>query len=317
MSAPRTTVGPAGPPAPPTRQSPAHTRAAFGFLLPFGLLFAALFLLPIGYTLGQSLYRVERSGLGFGPSRTVFAGAANYAAALKDGSFLAGVARILLLGIVQVPVMLGLALVLALLVDTRSTRLRGFFRLACFLPYAIPGVVATLLWAFLYLPGTSPLVAGLTSMGIRVDLLSAGTVLWSTANIVTWTWTGYNMLVILAALRAVPGELYEAAELDGAGSWRIAWHIKIPLVVPALVLTGTFSIIGTLQLFTEPVILRSLTSTVSADYTPNMAAYQAAFGANDYGRASAIAVLLALATCLLSFSFLRLSARLTGSRVGR
>ncbi len=315
MSAARMSAGPAGP---VPRRGPARSRfAPVGFLLPFALLFAAFFLLPIGYALWQSLYRIERSGLGFGPSRTVFAGMGNYSAALKDGSFLAGVVRVVLFGTVQVPVMLGLALVLALLIDARSTRLRRFFRLVFFLPYAIPGVVATVLWAFLYLPGTSLLVAGLKNIGIRADFLSSGTVLWSMANIVTWTWTGYNMLVILSALQAIPNELYEAAEIDGAGSWRIAWHVKIPLVAPALVLTGIFSIIGTLQLFTEPMILRSLTSTVSADYTPNMAAYNAAFGNNDYGKASAIAVLLALATCVLSFSFLRLSARLTENRVAR
>ncbi|GAA4885158.1 sugar ABC transporter permease [Kitasatospora terrestris] len=313
-AAPQVAADRAGRQAPPSRRGPSRNRAALGFLLPFGLLFVALFLLPIAYALWQSLYRTARSGLGFGPARTVFAGLANYGAALGDGSFLAGVGRVLLFGVVQVPVMLGLALVLALLLDGRGARFPRFFRLAYFLPYAIPGVVATILWAFLYLPGTSPLVSGLGNVGIRADFLSSGTVLWSMANIVTWTWTGYNMLVILAALQAVPRELYEAAELDGASAWRIAWHIKIPLVAPALVLTGIFSVIGTLQLFTEPMVLHSLTSTVSADYTPNMAAYNAAFGTNDYGRAAAIAVLLALATGVLSFVFLRLSVRFTGER---
>ncbi|MFD4537705.1 carbohydrate ABC transporter permease [Kitasatospora sp. NPDC058397] len=307
--------GRTAPKAATARRTPSRNRAALGFLAPFGLLFTVLFLLPIGYALWQSLYRVERSGLGFGPARTVFAGLDNYTAALGDGSFLAGVGRVLLFGVVQVPVMLGLALGLALLIDAKGTRLRKFFRLAYFLPYAIPGVVATILWAFLYLPGTSPLVAGLRDIGIDADFLSSGTVLWSMANIVTWTWTGYNMLVILSALQAIPSELYEAADLDGAGPWRTAWHIKIPLVAPALVLTGIFSIIGTLQLFTEPMVLHSLASTVSADYTPNMAAYNAAFGTNDYGKAAAIAVLLALATCVLSFTFLRLSVRITGNRV--
>ncbi|MFF1902610.1 carbohydrate ABC transporter permease [Kitasatospora sp. NPDC058218] len=308
-------TGRTGPKAAEARRGPARNRAALGFLLPFGLLFTALFLLPIGYAVWQSLFRIERSGLGFGPARTVFAGIDNYTAALGDGSFVQGIGRVLLFGAVQVPVMLGLALGLALLIDAKGARFRKFFRLAYFLPYAIPGVVATVLWAFLYLPGTSPLVSGLASIGIDVDFLSPDTVLWSMANIVTWTWTGYNMLVILSALQAIPSELYEAADLDGAGAWRIAWHIKIPLVAPALVLTGIFSIIGTLQLFTEPMVLHSLASTVSADYTPNMAAYNAAFGNNDYGKAAAIAVLLALATCALSFTFLRLSVRITGDRV--
>lgn len=296
------------------RRGRANGRAALGFLTPFGVLFVALFLLPIGYALWQSLYRVERSGLGFGPSRTVFAGLGNYRAALGDGTFLAGIGRVLLFGVVQVPVMLGLALLLALLIDAKGARFKRFFRLAFFLPYAIPGVVATILWSFLYLPGTSPLVAALRGIGAPADFLSPGAVLWSMANIVTWTWTGYNMLVILSSLQAIPSELSEAAEIDGCSPRQTAWYVKVPLVAPALLLTGIFSVIGTLQLFTEPMVLRALTPSVSASYTPNMAAYSAAFGTNDYGRAAAIAVLLALATCLLSFGFLRLSMRFTGNR---
>jgi multiple sugar transport system permease protein len=294
--------------------SSAHRRGrtALGFLAPFGLLFTALYLVPIGYAVWQSLFTVQRSGLGFGPPKQVFAGLDNYTAALSDGSFLAGMGRVLLFGAVQVPVMLGVALALALLLDVKGARFKRFFRMVYFLPYAIPGVVATILWAFLYMPGTSPLVSALHRVGLPADFLSSGTVLWSMANIVTWTWTGYNMLVIVSALQAIPQELYEAAELDGCSPWRTAWHVKVPLVAPALVLTGVFSIIGTLQLFTEPMVIRSLSTVVSADYTPNMAAYSAAFGTNDYGRAAAIAIVLALGTCLLSFGFLRLSLRFTG-----
>ncbi|MFD1572577.1 ABC transporter permease subunit [Agromyces cerinus subsp. nitratus] len=125
-------------------------------------------------------------------------------------------------------------------------------------------MIAAILWAFLYLPGTSPFVAALANVGIDVDFLSSDVVLWSIANIVTWTWTGYNMLVIYSALTGIPQELYEAAAIDGAGAWRIAWSIKIPLVAPALVLTTFFSIVGTVQLYAEPTVLKSYSSAITS-----------------------------------------------------
>lgn len=289
-----------------------RNRAAGVLLAPFAVLFLAVFVVPIGYAVYQSLFRVQRSGLGLEPPKTVFAGLDNYTRVLADDSFLTGVGRVLAFGVVQVPIMLGLALLLALLLDSRVARLKRFFRLAYFLPFAIPGVIAAILWAFLYVPGISPLNDLGKSVGADVDFLSADMILFSIGNIVTWSWTGYNMLILYTSLQSVPQELYEAAELDGCSGFQIAWHIKVPLVRPALTLTGVFSIIGTLQLFGEPMVLRPMTSAISTDYTPVMLSYQAAFGLNDYNFAAAVAVVLALATFTLSYGFLRLSTR--GSR---
>jgi multiple sugar transport system permease protein len=112
---------------------------------------------------------------------------------------------VLLFGIVQIPVMLAFATVLALLLDSAAVRFRRFFRLVYFLPYGIPGVIAAILWSFLYLPGLSPVVAALQHTGFgTVNFLGADSTLWSIANIVTWEYTGYNMLIIYAALQAIP-----------------------------------------------------------------------------------------------------------------
>ncbi|MFD7622144.1 carbohydrate ABC transporter permease [Streptomyces sp. NPDC059802] len=295
-----------------SRLAARRNRSAAVLLAPFGVLFLAVFVIPIGYAVHQSLFRVERSGLGFGAPRTVFAGLDNYTRVLTDSTFLKGVGRVLVFGLVQVPVMLGLALLLALLLDSQVARFKRFFRVAYFLPFAIPGVIAAVLWAFLYMPGISPLNDVGRSIGVDVDFLSHNVILFSIGNIVTWSWTGYNMLIIYTSLQSVPKELYEAAELDGCSGFRIARHIKVPLVRPALTLTGVFSIIGTLQLFGEPMVLRPMTATISSNYTPVMLSYQAAFGLNDYNFAAAVAVVLALATFVLSYGFLRLSTR--GSR---
>ncbi len=283
------------------------------FILPFALLFVAFFLVPILYAVDQSLYRTQRSGLGLGAPTTAFNGLGNYADVLHDGAFFAGIGRMLLFGIVQVPVMLILGLVLALLLDSARVRFTSFFRLAFFVPYAIPGVIAALLWGYLYNGEISPIVKGLHQIGFsQLDFLGAGTVLWAMANIVTWEWTGYNMLIIFSALQAIPGDLYEAASIDGCTGLGVARHIKIPLVAPALVLTAIFSIIGTLQLFTEPQVLTAISNNISSSYTPNLYAYNTAFGNNNYYYTAALAVVLALVTFIFSFGFLRLTQRQAG-----
>jgi multiple sugar transport system permease protein len=287
-------------------------RAPVLFLAPFGLLFALFFLLPIGYAIYESFLKTQVSGLGLGPgsSTTVFAGLANYAQVFSDSSFLQGVGRVLLFGVVQIPVMLAFATVLALLLDSVTVRFKRFFRLAFFLPYGIPGVIAAILWSFLYLPGLSPVVAALRDTGFgTVNFLGANSVLWSIANIVTWEYTGYNMLIIYAGLQAIPADLYEAGRLDGASEWKVATRIKLPMVRSSLILTAIFSIIGTLQLFSEPQVLRAITGDISSSYTPNLLAYTQAFTANNPNYAAAIAVVLAIGTFILSFGFLRLVQR--------
>ena len=293
------------PPAP----QPAR-RAPWLFLGPFAVLFLLFFVVPIGYAIWQSLTTVRRTGpLGFGGAQTVFAGLSNYADALTQTAFPASLLRIVIFGVVVVPVMIIASTVLALVLDSASARWPRFFRTVYFLPYGIPGVIASILWSFLYLPGLSPVLEVFGKLGLDVQPLAGTGVLWAVANIVIWEFAGYNMLVIVAQLQAVPGDLYDAARVDGANAWQLVRHVKLPLVRPAVVLTTVFTIIGTLQLFAEPLVLKRAAPAINNDYTPNIAAYNQAFTYNDYGLAAAEAVLLALAAFVLSFGFLRLVGR--------
>ncbi len=293
---------------PTTTRRRRHRRTWVAFVLPFTVPFTLFYVVPIVYAIWQSLFKTQRTGGIFGESRQVFAGLEQYANVLGDDTFRQGVLRVLVFGVVQVPVMLLLALLIALVLDSAVARLRRFFRIAFFVPYGIPGVIAALMWAFLYSPQLSPIVDLLNKVGTAPDFLGSNLILWSIANVVTWTYTGYNMLIIFSALQALPQEVYEAARVDGAGALRTAWSIKIPLVRPALVLTAVFSIIGTLQLFTEPVVFQAISTNVTSGYTPNMQAYAVA-AANNYPFSAAMSVMLALATFVLSFGFLRLTQR--------
>ncbi|KJK34843.1 ABC transporter permease, partial [Lentzea aerocolonigenes] len=192
--------------------------APYGFLTPAIVLFGLFFALPIGYAVYLSLHSLQVKGLGLGRNARaeVWVGLDNYVAALTDPELLAGTGRVLRYGAMLVPTMLGLALLFALLLDLPRSRFRAVSRLAIFLPYAVPGIIATLLWGFLYLPSVSPAYFLLRHAGWNgPDLLQGSGLFLALTNIAVWGGTGFNMIVIYTALRAVPPELYESARLDG------------------------------------------------------------------------------------------------------
>lgn len=293
-----------------TRKATAPTLAPYAFVAPAVVLFTLMLLIPIGYTVYLSLEKTQVSGLGLGAGarKQVFAGLSNYASGLSDPTFLSSLLRVLVYSVILVPVMLGLALVFALLIDARRVKFQRFSRLSIFLPYAVPTVIASLLWGFLYLPTVSPFPAILHLFGLSMpDLFASRTALFSVANIGVWGGTGFNMIVMYTALRAVPTELYEAARIDGASQVQIALRIKIPMIAPALVLTGVFSIIATLQVFNEPQTLAPLTNTISPNWMPLMKVYDLAFNDNNIYGAAALSVLIAAAMFVLSYGLLRVS----------
>ncbi len=276
---------------------------------PFLVAFIVFYVAPIIWAVVQSLFSVRASGLGLGAPETLFVGLDNYARALANPAFVSSLGRIAVFALIQVPLMVVLSTVLALLLESTRARWPQFFRVAFFMPYGVPGVIASLLWSFLYVPSTSPILQGLSALGIPAAPLESGTVMFAIANIGIWTFAGYNMLVLIAALQAVPADLYEAARIDGASEWRIVREIKLPLLRPSLVLTTVFTIIGTLQLFVEPLVLRPLTTAINSDYTPNLAAYNQAFTQSNPNLAAAMAVIVAVIAFVFSFVFLRLVNR--------
>jgi len=192
-------------------------------------------IVPLVYAGYLSLYRKRLIG------GTSFAGAENYIRALTDPLFLSGVGRMAIFLVLQVPFMIAFALFFALALDSGMMRLARFSRLAIFVPYAVPGVVATLMWGYLYGPDFGPFAQISNALGLGAPpFLTQTGMLFSIMNIVNWSFIGYNMIIIYAALRSLPSELYEAARVDGASEPRIAWSIKIPAVRPALLLTVIF-----------------------------------------------------------------------------
>ncbi|HTI27833.1 MAG TPA: sugar ABC transporter permease [Kutzneria sp.] len=280
-------------------------RAGALFVAPFLALFLLLFLAPLGYAAYLSLFQHRLIG------GTVFVGLDNYLKAVTDPVFLRGVARVATFFVIQVPVMLVLALVFALALDSGLLRLARVVRLGIFVPYAVPSVVAALMWGYLYGPDYGPFAQLGRLLHVPVpDFLGGSWLLGSLANVVTWEFVGYNMIILYAALRTISPDLYEAAAVDGAGAWRIAWSVKLPALRPALVLTLLFSVIGSFQLFNEPKLLQPLApAVIDSGYTANLYAYSLAFTGQQVNYAATVSFLLGLVIVAVSYGFLIASNR--------
>jgi len=269
----------------------------WGFVGPFMLVFALVFLAPIVYSIYLSLYRQQLVG------GNAFVGFANYTRAFGDPQFWSAVGRVALFLVVQVPIMLGIALLVALALDSGRLYGRSFFRISIFLPYAVPAVVAALMWGFMY--GTRFGLIGNLNDALGVQLpnpLGPQWVLTAIGNIVTWEFVGYNMLIFYSALRTIPTSLYEAAEIDGAGQWRIVRAIKLPAIRGALVIATIFSIIGSFQLFNEPSILQSLApNTITTYFTPNLYAYSLSFSGQQYNYSATVAIIMGVLTMVVAY----------------
>ena len=280
-----------------------YRKTALLFLAPFLTVFVAFYLAPVLYAIYLSLFIKKRVGIG--PPKEVFGGLTNYFRAVQDTDFLIGLKNMFAFGIVQIPVMLGLAIVLALLLHVSRGLILRFCRTVFVMPYTIPAAIAALIWGYLYSRNLSPFNQMLSLMGQGpIDFISPEIVLFSIGNIVTWSWTGYNMITLFAALQNIPTDLYEAARVDGATELSLVRYIKIPLLIPTLLLLFIFSVIGTSQLFTEAYVLRPL-GYVADNITPNLYLYLTAARDANYGYAGALAALLAIVVFTISGFFLR------------
>nr|WP_245884739.1 sugar ABC transporter permease [Glaciihabitans tibetensis] len=269
----------------------------WGFVGPFMLVFAVVFIAPIVYSLYISLFRAQLVG------DTQFVGFDNYVQAFTDAQFWSGVGRVSLFLVIQVPIMLGIAMVVALAIDSARLYGKDFLRIAVFMPYAVPAVVAALMWGFMYGPrfGLVGYVNDFFGWSLP-NLLTPEWILLAIGNIVTWSFVGYNMLIFYSSLRTIPTSLYEAAELDGASQSHIIRHIKLPAIRGSIAVATIFSVIGSFQLFNEPSILQSIApNAISTYFTPNLYAYNLSFSGQQYNYAAAVAIIMGVITMVVAY----------------
>ncbi|WP_209700173.1 carbohydrate ABC transporter permease [Kribbella aluminosa] len=284
-------------------------RRTAGLLLgPYFVLACLVTLAPLVYAAWLSLFSDRSSGLGFGGVEHVFVGLGNYLRALGDSTFRAGFVTVAAYMCLYVPVLVVASLALALLLDSGLAWARKAMQAALFLPHAVPGLIAALIWLYLYTPGLSPVIGWLGGLGDNGGPANTAPLV-SVINIAVWQWLGYNVVIFYAALQAVPREVVEAAAVDGAKTWQIAVRIKAPLIRSAVTMAALFTAIGGVQLFTEPKILDQASASITSTWTPNMFLQSAAFDRNDFGLAAAASILLALVAGGASFFVMRLGRR--------
>ena len=247
------------------------------FMWPFAVVFVFVFIIPIVYAIYISFFKKQMVG------GTKFVGFENYARLIQDPQFLAAA--------------------MALALDSMKLHGTKFFRISTFLPYAVPAVVSTMIWGFVY-GAKYGLVGSLNDfLGTNIDVLNPDVLLASIANINTWEYAGYNMLIFYSSLSTIPHSLYEAASIDGASEWQIVKKIKLPELKGSLAITVIFSIIGSFQLFNEPSILQNMVpgNAITTYYTPNMYAYNLSFTGNQSNYAAALAIVMAIITMAIAY----------------
>lgn len=207
--------------------------------------------------------------------------------------------------------MLGLALTFAIVLDRGSISKKALFRMAFFLPYAVPSVIAAVIWGYLYGPVFGPFTQAAEALNLPApNFLAPQTMLFYIANIVTWEFVGYNMVIYCAALKAISGDLSEAARIDGATSWQFARTIQLLLLWLTIFVTFLFSVNGTPQLFKEPFLMRALASNaIGSSYTPKLYAYSLATAGQQTGYAAAVSFVLGAVVAGVSVVFILLAWR--------
>nr|WP_308657791.1 sugar ABC transporter permease [uncultured Agathobacter sp.] len=229
----------------------------------------------------------------------------NYTRMFQDAVFKRSIGNTFLYLIIEVPIMLVLAILLAQLLNNKDLKFKGLFRTCVFLPCATSLVSYALIFKSLF--ATQGLINTiLVKLGIlesNFNFLGTG---WSAKIIIIvaliWRWTGYNMVFFLAGLQNIEYSVYEAAKIDGASGWRTFWSITVPLLRPTIVMTTIMSINGTLQLFDESV---NLTKGGPANATITMShyIYNGSFGEGvaNFGYASAMSVVVFIMVAILAF----------------
>ena len=222
-----------------------------------------------------------------------FVGLGNYIALLQNPLFWKALGNTFYFVLVGVPLSIAASLGAALLLHSKVARMRPFFRTALFAPVVTTVVAVAVIWRYLFHTSYGMVNWGLSSLGIApVDWL--GDPAWAMPTIIlfaVWKNFGYNMIIFLAGLQAIPEDLYEAARIDGASGWRQFRHVTLPMLGPVLLLVGILTMAGYFQMFAEPYVMTQggpLQSTVSVLYLM----YEEGFKWWNLGNASAVAFLL-------------------------
>ena len=284
----------------------AESRAGGLFITPALALITVFFVLPVLAAFGLSFTDFDIYSIG-DPGSTRFIGLGNYRTLWDSPLFWTALRNTTWFVVLGGPLSVLASLVAAVLVHSKLVRFRPLFRSAFFAPWVTTLVAVALVWRYVYHPQYGPLNALLQAVGLpAIDWL--GHPAWAMPAIVlvsVWKNFGYNMLVFLAGLSNIPEELYEAAELDGAGAWHRFRHVTVPMLGPTFVFVGVVTMIASFQVFSEPYVMTQ-GGPLKSTLTLMLLMYEEGFRWWRLGFATAIAVVLFLLTLAGTLIQLRL-----------
>lgn len=284
----------------------AEARAGWLFVTPALALITVFFLLPVAGAFLLSFTDFDIYSIG-DPGSTRFVGLGNFVTLWESPLFWTALRNTTYFVVVGGPLSVLASLVAAVLVHSKLVRLRPLFRSAFFAPWVTTLVAVALVWRFVYHPQYGPLNALLQAVGLpAIDWL--GDPAWAMPAIIivsVWKNFGFNMLVFLAGLSNIPEELYEAAELDGAGAWGRFRHVTVPMLGPTFVFVGVVTMIASFQIFSEPYVMTQ-GGPLKSTLTLMLLMYEEGFRWWRLGFATAIAVVLFLLTLVGTVIQLRL-----------
>ncbi len=286
-----------------------HSLAGWIFAAPALIVIGVFFGLPVLSALALSLTDFDLYALA--DTRNLrFAGLDNYIDLLQIPMFWKALGNTAYFVVLGVPLSIALSLGAALLLNAPAARFKALFRTALFAPVVTTLVAVAVIWRYLFHTRYGLVNWGLGHLGINpVDWL--GDPHWAMPTIIlfaVWKNFGYNMVIFLAGLQAIPKDLHEAARIDGASRWQQLLHITLPMLGPVLLVVGVITVSGYFQLFAEPYVMTRgdpLQSTVSVLYFM----FEEGFKWWNLGRASAVAFLLFLIILALTTLMLRFGKR--------
>ena len=286
-----------------------RSRTAWLFLAPALLVLGVFFVLPVIAALALSFTDYDLYALA-NIHNLRFVGLHNYWMLLQRPLFWSALGNTFYFVAVGVPLSIGASLGTALLLNSPLARMKPFYRTVLFAPVVTTVVAVAVIWRYLFNTKYGLMNYGLAELGLHpVDWL--GDPHWAMPTIIAfavWKNFGYNMIIFLAGLQAIPPELYEAARIDGATTTRQFWHISLPMLKPTMVMVMVLTVAGYFQLFAEPYVMTEggpLQSTVSVLYLM----YEDGFKWWNLGVASAVAFLLFGIIFVITMLLLRLSRR--------
>ena len=285
-------------------------RAGWLFIAPAITLIAVFFFLPVAASLLLSITDFDLYAVA-NPANVRIVGTRNYTDLLQNPTFWLALKNTFYFALVGGPLTVATSLGAALLVNAKVVRFKTFFRTVYFLPFVTTLVAVAIVWRYLYHPQYGFLNYALGAVGIHpIDWL--GNPHWAMPAIIllaVWKNFGYNMLIFIAGLQAVPEDLYEAAALDGAGAVRQFWHVTLPNLAPTFFFVGVVTMIGYFQLFAEPYVMTT-GGPLGATTSLVLFMYEEGFRWWRLGVAASIAFLLFLIILVWTGIQLRLERRL-------